>query len=41
MKRIKALLFGLGVGLMAFQFGQCGAFWGDIVGDILILGAVD
>ncbi len=41
MKRAKALLLGLGIGMMAFQWGQCGAFWGDILGDIIVLGAVD
>jgi hypothetical protein len=42
MKRFKAVLFGLGAGMMAFQwFGSCGGFWGDLIGDALILSAVD
>jgi hypothetical protein len=43
--RIKAkmIMLALATGSLALQFwgGNCGRFWGDIAGDLLILQGVD
>jgi len=39
--KVKLMLFGLSVGMIAFQFANCARFLGDLAGDITFLRAVD
>jgi len=41
MKRMKLMILVASVGILAGFWGQCATFWGDVVGDAIVLGAVD
>jgi hypothetical protein len=38
--RIKLALLGLGAGAIALQAATCARFWGDVIGDQIILRAI-
>jgi hypothetical protein len=39
--KFKIALLGLSAGMIALQLCNCARFWGDMLGDALILTAVD
>ena len=39
--KLKMVLLGLSTGMVALQLANCTRFWGDMLGDIWVLGAVD
>lgn len=39
--KYKLALLAVSSGMIAFQIGNCGAFWGDLIGDTIFLSIVD
>ncbi len=39
--KLKLAILGLAAGVVAFQFGNCAAFVGDLLGDALWLRGID
>ena len=39
--KFKLALLALSGGMIVFQFTNCSAFWGDLVGDTIFLSIVD
>jgi hypothetical protein len=39
--KLKMALLGLAAGALAFQFGSCAAFLGDLLGDAVWLRGID
>lgn len=39
--KFRVLMLAISAGAVALQLGNCAKFWGDVVGDSLILSIVD